>query len=160
MTLPSCGWPPPPRSTPGSPVCPPSFEIYIIDSCFLPSSVTAAKALSWLILAPYLCPPLWSLSNVVVRAVFLKAEAIPRCLRLPTALGIKSRFLTCPSRQPPLALGLCPSSPEPPYAAPPGRIVSLGRKLWGGPPGSSPEQAVRSSPVDPACPWCCLGRRP
>lgn len=160
LTLPFCRWSSPPSSTPGSPVSPPSLEIYIIDSCFLSSSVTTVKVLSWLILAPSLCPPLWSVSSVVVRAVFLKAEAIPQCLRLPTALGIKSRFLKCPPLQPPLALGLCPSSPEPPCAAPLGPIVSLGRKLWGGPPGSSPEQAVRSSPVDPACPWCCLGRRP
>lgn len=156
LTLPFCRWSPPPSSTPGSPVSPPSLEIYIIDGCFLSSSVTTVKVLSWLILAPSLCPPLWSVSSVVVRAVFLKAEAIPQCLRLPTALGIKSRFLKCPPPQPPLALGLCPSSPEPPCAAPLGPIVSLGRKLWGGPPGSSPEQpseaALLTQPV-PGVVW-------
>lgn len=113
-------------------------------------SVTTDKPLSWLILATYPCPPLWSVSSVAVRAVFLKAEAVLQCLRLPTALGIKSRFLKCPSWQPPLALGLCPSSPEPPYAAPLSSAVSLGRKLWGGPPGSTgppalTEQAVRAA---------------
>lgn len=105
------------------------------------------------------------LPNMAVRAVFLKAEAIPQCLRLPTALGTKSRLLKLPARWPALAFGLRPSSPEPPYAAPLGLIVSLGRKLWGGPPGSTgppvlSRQAVRSSPVDPAHPWCCLSRKP
>lgn len=131
LTPPSRRWSPPSRSRPRKPVSPPSFEIYIVDVCLLPSSITTAKPLSRLVLAPYLCPPpLWSVSNVVaVRAVFLKAEAVTQCLRLPTALGIKSRFLKRPSWQPPLALRLCPSSPEPPYAAPLGPVVSLGRKL-------------------------------
>lgn len=47
----------------GNPESPPSFEIYIFDVCFLPSSVTMTKPLSCLILAPYLCPPLWAASK-------------------------------------------------------------------------------------------------
>lgn len=85
----------------GNPESPPSFEIYIFDVCFLPSSVTTTKPLSsfWHLTSALHCG---LLPNMAVRAVFLKAEAIPRCLRLPTALGTKSRLLKHPARRPAL----------------------------------------------------------
>lgn len=42
---------------------------------------------------------------------------------------------------------------------PPNLRISLGRKLRGGPPGSTEPPALSRS-VDPPHPWCCLGRRP
>lgn len=46
LTLPSHRWSLPPRPAPGSPIFPPSSEIYIIDGCFLPSSATTTNLLS------------------------------------------------------------------------------------------------------------------